>query len=71
MRRKQANASIVDLANNKENLKPTNESLNKAKGANSNKDIVDNRDKFEDKWSKRHDKEIEKIEKSNEAPGRT
>lgn len=68
LRRKQANASIVDLANNKENLKPTNESLNKAKGANSNKDIVDNRDKFEDKWSKRHDKEIEKIEKSNEAP---
>jgi len=40
-RRKQANFSVAELANKEENLNPTNESLNKAKGAKTNKQYLD------------------------------
>ncbi|MDA5457422.1 AI-2E family transporter [Weissella confusa] len=64
-KRKQANADVVDLANLKDNLAATNESLNKAKRDTSNKEFVANRTANEDKWEKSHDKVINKIDKSN------
>lgn len=65
LRRKQANADVVSLANKKENFAATNESLNKAKRDTSNKEFVKNRSEFEAKWQKKYEKEIEKIEKSH------
>ncbi|MEA5096235.1 MAG: hypothetical protein VB128_14875 [Sedimentibacter saalensis] len=40
-RRKQANLGVAELANKDENLKATNESLNKAKGAKTNDEYLD------------------------------
>lgn len=40
-RRKQANLDVAELANKDENLKATNEALNKAKGAKTNEEYLD------------------------------
>ena len=46
-RRKQAGISTEDLANKDENLKPTNESLNKSKGAKSVAEYIEGREQRE------------------------
>lgn len=66
-RRKQANLSVADLANKEENLKPTNESLNKSKGAMSNKDYVDKekREVREKELKKQNERANKKVDESN------
>ena len=53
-RRKQASIDTKDLANKKSNLAPTNESLNKSKGAKSNKEYVEKRQKREETLRKQN-----------------
>ncbi|MEK4670682.1 hypothetical protein [Niallia sp. FSL R7-0271] len=64
-RRKQANLSVADLANKEENLKATNESLNKSKGAKSNKEYVEKRELREKDLIKQNERANKKIDESN------
>lgn len=64
-RRKQANLDVADLANKEENLKPTNESLNKSKGAKSNKDYVKTRETREKSLIEQNERANKKIDESN------
>lgn len=66
-RRKQANIDTKDLANKKENLAPTNESLNKSKGAKSNKQYVDERTQREADLKKQNEAAHKKIDASNKS----
>jgi hypothetical protein len=64
-RRKQANLSVADLANKEENLKATNESLNKSKGAMSNKEYLEKREAREKELIKQNERANKKIDESN------
>ncbi|WP_436884476.1 hypothetical protein [Mammaliicoccus sciuri] len=64
-RRKQANLKVEDLANRDSNLAPTNESLNKSKGAKSNKEYINKRSQREESLKNNYDKALEKIDKQN------
>ena len=64
-RRKQANLSTEDLANKSENLKATNESLNKSKGAKKIDDYVSNRSEREQELKKQNERANKKIDESN------
>ncbi|CAM4168201.1 hypothetical protein BAMA_19290 [Bacillus manliponensis] len=64
-RRKQANLSVADLANKEENLKATNESLNKSKGAKSNKEYLEKREAREKELIKQNERANKKIDESN------
>ncbi len=66
-RRKQANLDVADLANKEENLKPTNESLNKSKGAKSNEEYVETRDIREKSLIKQNEKANKKVDESNKS----
>ncbi|OZQ59287.1 hypothetical protein CA600_29895 [Paenibacillus sp. VTT E-133280] len=63
-RRKQANLSVADLANKEENLKPTNESLNKSKGAKSNKEYIETRETREKSLIEQNEKANKKVDES-------
>lgn len=67
MRRKQAHIETKDLANKDENLTPTNESLNKSKGAKSNQEYLETRVERENVLRKQNEAEHRKIDESNEA----
>lgn len=64
-RRKQAGISTEDLANKDENLKPTNESLNKSKGAKSVAEYIEGREQREKDLIEQNRRANEKIDKSN------
>ncbi|MEI2400146.1 MULTISPECIES: hypothetical protein [Paenibacillus] len=64
-RRKQANLDVASLANKGENLKPTNESLNKSKGAKSNKEYTETRETREKSLVEQNEKANKKIDESN------
>lgn len=64
-RRKQANIATEDLANKKENLNATNESLNKSKGKKSVQEMVDTRAEREEQLRKQNEKANQKIDNSN------
>lgn len=66
-RRKQANLSVKDLANKEENLKPTNEALNKSKGAKSNKEYVETREIREKALLEQNKKANKKVDESNKS----
>lgn len=66
-RRKQASIDTKDLANKKSNLAPTNESLNKSKGAKSNKEYVEKRQKREETLRKQNEAAHRKIDNSNQS----
>ncbi|MBD0383879.1 AI-2E family transporter [Paenibacillus sedimenti] len=66
-RRKQANLDVADLANKEENLKPTNESLNKSKGAKSNKEYVETRETREKKLIEENERANKKVDESNKS----
>ena len=66
-RRKQANLSVTDLANKEENLKPTNEALNKSKGAKSNKEYVETRKIREKALLEQNKKANKKVDESNKS----
>lgn len=66
-RRKQANLSVTDLANKEENLKPTNEALNKSKGAKSNKEYVETREIREKALLEQNKKANKKVDESNKS----
>ena len=66
-RRKQANMSVADVANKQENLVPTNEALNKSKGAKSIQQYVDTREIREEKLHQQNVKMNQKVDQSNEA----
>ena len=67
--RKQANLSVSDLANMDENLAPTNEALNKSKGAKSIDDYTNPEKMAQRKVSLQEqlNKKIEKIKNSNKS----
>ena len=60
-RRRQAGIDTKDLANKKENLKPTNENLNKSKNAKSVKNYLAGQDQREKDLIKQNEKANEKI----------
>lgn len=64
-RRKQANIATEDLANKKENLNATNESLNKSKGKKSVQEMVDTRAEREAELKKQNERANQKIDESN------
>lgn len=64
-RRKQANLSVEELANKPENLKATNESLNKSKGAKSNTEYIEKRKTRERDLIKQNERANKKIDQSN------
>lgn len=64
-RRKQANLDVAGLANKEENLKPTNESLNKSKGAKRNKDYLDARETREKSLIEQNKRANKKVDESN------
>lgn len=64
-RRKQANLSTEELANKSENLKPTNESLNKSKGAKNVDKFVSTRSEREQKLIEQNERANKKIDESN------
>ncbi|GEB77185.1 hypothetical protein [Sporolactobacillus inulinus] len=66
-RRKQANLSVADLANKQENLKPTNESLNKSKGAKSIKKYVETRETREKTLITQNERASKKVMESNKS----
>lgn len=66
-RRKQANLAVAGLANKEENLKPTNESLNKSKGAKSNKEYVETRETREKSLIEQNEKANKKVDESNKS----
>lgn len=67
-RRKQSNIDTKDLANREKNLRPTNESLNKSKGAKTNQQYVDERAQREEGLLKQNEAAHRKIDESHEAP---
>lgn len=64
-RRKQAGINTEDLANKDENLKPTNESLNKSKGAKSVDEYISGREEREKNLRKQNECANKKIDESN------
>lgn len=64
-RRKQANIATEDLANKKENLNATNESLNKSKGKKSVQEMIDTREQREKDLIAQNEKANKKIDESN------
>ena len=64
-RRKQAGINTEDLANKDENLKPTNESLNKSKGAKSVDEYISGREQREKDLRKQNEHANKKIDESN------
>lgn len=64
-RRKQAGINTEDLANRDANLKPTNESLNKSKGAKSVDDYISGREQREKELRKQNERANKKIDESN------
>lgn len=64
-RRKQAGINTEDLANKAENLKPTNESLNKSKGAKSVDEYTSSREQREKKLREQTERANNKIDKSS------
>ncbi|CAM3352401.1 hypothetical protein HP548_22815 [Paenibacillus taichungensis] len=66
-RRKQANLDVADIANKGENLKPTNESLNKSKGAKSNKEYLETRETREMSLIEQNEKTNKKVDESNKS----
>ncbi|MDG5473619.1 hypothetical protein P6709_17975 [Jeotgalibacillus sp. ET6] len=66
-RRKQANLDVAGLANKEENLKPTNESLNKSKGAKSNKEYIKSRETREKSLIEQNERANKKVDESNKS----
>ena len=64
-RRKQAGINTEDLANKDENLKPTNESLNKSKGAKSVEEYIRSREQREKDLREQNERANKKIDESN------
>lgn len=64
-RRKQANIATEDLANKKENLNATNESLNKSKGKKSVQEMVETREARAAELRKQNERANQKIDESN------
>lgn len=64
-RRKQAGINTEDLANKDENLKPTNESLNKSKGAKSVDEYISGREQREKDLREQNERANNKIDESN------
>lgn len=64
-RRKQAGINTEDLANKDENLKPTNESLNKSKGAKSINEYISGREQREKDLIEQNERANKKIDESN------
>ena len=64
-RRKQAGINTEDLANKDENLKPTNESLNKSKGAKSVDEYISGREQREKGLREQNERANRKIDESN------
>lgn len=64
-RRKQANIATEDLANKKENLNATNESLNKSKGKKSVDEMIKTREAREAELRKQNEKANQKVDESN------
>ena len=64
-RRKQAGINTEDLANKDENLKATNESLNKSKGAKSIDEYVSGREQREKDLREQNERANKKIDESN------
>lgn len=64
-RRKQAGLSTEELANKKENLNPTNEALNKSKGAKSVDEYLENREQKENKLKEQNERCKRKIDESD------
>lgn len=64
-RRKQANIATEDLANKKENLNATNESLNKSKGKKSVQEMIGTREEREAELRKQNERANQKIDESN------
>ena len=64
-RRKQAGINTEDLANKDENLKPTNESLNKSKGAKSVDEYISGREQREKDLREQNERVNKKIDESN------
>lgn len=64
-RRKQANLGVAELANKPENLKPTNENLNKSKKEQSVKEYLANREIRERSQLEQYERAKQKIEASN------
>lgn len=65
LRRKQAGIKTEDLANKNENLKPTNASLNKSKGAKSVDEYIRDREQREKKLREQNERANKKIDESN------
>jgi hypothetical protein len=64
-RRRQANIATEDLANKKENLNATNESLNKSKGAKSVDEMIATRAEREKALIEQNERANKKIDESN------
>lgn len=64
-RRRQANIQTEDLANKDENLKPTNESLNKSKNAKSMEDYLSTQEERKKSLTEQNEKANKKIDESN------
>ena len=64
-RRKQAGINTEDLANKDENLKATNESLNKSKGAKSVDEYISGREQREKDLREQNERANQKIDESN------
>lgn len=64
-RRKQANLDTKDLANKEENLKPTNENLNKSKKDKSVEDYLSKREQREGDLIRQNERVNKKLEESN------
>lgn len=64
-RRRQANIQTEDLANKDENLKPTNESLNKSKNAKSMEDYLSTKEERKKSLIEQNEKANKKIDESN------
>lgn len=64
-RRKQAGINTEDLANKDENLKSTNESLNKSKGAKSVDEYISGREQRENNLREQNERVNKKIDESN------
>lgn len=64
-RRKQANLSTEELANKDENLKATNESLNKSKREKSTEEYLASREEREKKLREQNERANKKIDESN------
>lgn len=64
-RRRQANIQTEDLANKEENLKPTNESLNKSKNAKSMEEYLSTQEERKKSLIEQNEKANKKIDESN------